>query len=411
MLLPGDRGLAAPAAPPYLPFQCMQAYNPIIGPKAPEEECMHDGGDVGLKATIINGELHGLDPSDTVAEYTDVKGERRVTVSNRICLCVPRFAVLRTEIAPADYSIAEGPSVSRTGLPPYDIHARVPPQTEANAQPPVLAQVREKPNELKEVEGPIIIDKMETPAIVIGTQEGHVVVGTLKQVCVAPAVPLKLCKSSDKVAEIGDIATFTLKYTNPGGQPINDVVVSDSSTGRLEYVLGTEKSDRDAVFTDPAERGRLANPALASQVASAAGRKRHRHLPGAHPLRSGRFITPPGTPRRTPALRRRRGGSPSRPRCANLGHAAEADADTARHRRLQRQMTRHRPVSRAASPAAFSIGSGPQPTRWLGRSCRASNCVTKPGKPSVPSSLAVRPRRRPRRKSATPAARSALRTP
>ena len=200
MLLPGDRGLAAPAAPPYLPFQCMQAYNPIIGPKAPEEECMHDGGDVGLKATIINGELHGLDPSDTVAEYTDVKGERRVTVSNRICLCVPRFAVLRTEIAPADYSIAEGPSVSRAGLPPYDIHARVPPQTEANAQPPVLAQVREKPNELKEVEGPIIIDEMETPAIVIGTQEGHVVVGTLKQVCVAPAVPLKLCKSSDKGA-------------------------------------------------------------------------------------------------------------------------------------------------------------------------------------------------------------------
>ena len=57
-------------------------------------------------------------------------------------------------------------------------------------------------------------------------------------------------------AQIGDIATFTLKYTNPGGQPINDVVVSDSLTGRLEYVLGTEKSDRDAVFTtQPNEAG------------------------------------------------------------------------------------------------------------------------------------------------------------
>jgi uncharacterized repeat protein (TIGR01451 family) len=253
VLLPGDHGLGPPAAPPYLPFKCMQAYDPIHGPKLPEEECMHDGGDVGLRATIIRGELHGLDPSDTVAEYTDNKGERRLTISNRICLCVPRFAVLRTEIAPVDYSAVHGPQVSIGPLPPYDIHAQVPPKIEANAQPPALAVMRQKPSQVKEVEGPVIIDTMETPALVIGVQEARVVVGTLKQVCVAPAVPLKLCKSADKkCAQIGDVVTFKLTYKNPGGQPITDVVVSDSLTARLEYVPGTEKSDRDAVFTTQA---------------------------------------------------------------------------------------------------------------------------------------------------------------
>jgi hypothetical protein len=40
-----------------------------------------------------------------------------------------------------------------------------------------------------------------------------------------------------------------LKYSNHGGQPITDVAVSDSLTGRLEYVAGSARSDRDAVFT------------------------------------------------------------------------------------------------------------------------------------------------------------------
>ena len=33
-----------------------------------------------------------------VAEYAGCDGRRRVVCSNRICLCVPRFAVVRTEL-------------------------------------------------------------------------------------------------------------------------------------------------------------------------------------------------------------------------------------------------------------------------------------------------------------------------
>ena len=67
---------------------------------------------------------------------------------------------------------------------------------------------------------------------------------------VAPDKPLVLCKWADKEsAQVGDVVTFTLKYTNSGGKPITDVAVTDSLTARLEYVPGSAQSTRDAVFT------------------------------------------------------------------------------------------------------------------------------------------------------------------
>ncbi len=61
---------------------------------------------------------------------------------------------------------------------------------------------------------------------------------------------MTLSKWADKQAvQIGDVVTFNLKYTNPGARPITGVVLSDSLTGRLEYIPGSARTDRDAVFT------------------------------------------------------------------------------------------------------------------------------------------------------------------
>ena len=70
-------------------------------------------------------------------------------------------------------------------------------------------------------------------------------------------MPLQLCKSADRMAaQVGDVITFALKYGNVGGKPITGVVVSDSLTGRLEYVVGSAKSDRHTTFTiEPNEAG------------------------------------------------------------------------------------------------------------------------------------------------------------
>ena len=48
-----------------------------------------------------DGRLRGLDPSDAVAEYADSKGQRRIAISNRVFLCVPRYVLTRGEMAPS----------------------------------------------------------------------------------------------------------------------------------------------------------------------------------------------------------------------------------------------------------------------------------------------------------------------
>lgn len=104
ILHPGDRVLLPPSVPPCVPYACRPFYDPLLGPRPPEEECLHDGGDRGTPAGFDHdGRLLGLDPEDTLAEWTDPAGRRRLTCSNRVCLCVPRFGVLRTELPLGGY--------------------------------------------------------------------------------------------------------------------------------------------------------------------------------------------------------------------------------------------------------------------------------------------------------------------
>jgi uncharacterized repeat protein (TIGR01451 family) len=74
-----------------------------------------------------------------------------------------------------------------------------------------------------------------------------------------PDKPLELDKFPDKCATLaGDTVMFTLRYRNRGGQPITNVIVSDSLAGRYEYVAGSQQTDRPANFTtQPNEAGSL----------------------------------------------------------------------------------------------------------------------------------------------------------
>jgi uncharacterized repeat protein (TIGR01451 family) len=64
-----------------------------------------------------------------------------------------------------------------------------------------------------------------------------------------PEQPLHICKwASAEGAQIGDVITFTIRYSNLGGKPIKDIAISDNLTGRLEYIPGSAKSDRESVF-------------------------------------------------------------------------------------------------------------------------------------------------------------------
>jgi uncharacterized repeat protein (TIGR01451 family) len=251
ILLPGEQTLALPPVPPCIAWAGVHVYDPILGPRPPEEECLHDGGDSGAPVGLDpQGRLHGLDPSDTVAEYTDCNGQKHLAISNRVCLCVPRFAIVTVPIVPAGYETAV--TLARTEGTVEHALLRMKQgsiEIEQTQQVAVLRN-RERASSVVAATGTLPVSQIQGTAVVMGLLKEQIVVGTLEKKVCPPARPLVLCKTTDKQAvQIGEVVTFSLTYTNTGGQPISNVVVSDSLTGRLEYVAGSAQSDRQAVFT------------------------------------------------------------------------------------------------------------------------------------------------------------------
>jgi uncharacterized repeat protein (TIGR01451 family) len=258
ILLPGAKSLGRPAAPPHLPAACFRVCDPIIGCRPPEEECLHDGGDVGAPVGIRpDGKLGGLDVTDTVAEYTDSKGRRLVAKSNRVCICVPRFAALRHEMPVAGYVAAANLAAAAAVHGRAVLKSQLPSIQAAQVEMLAGIQGRERPSGIETRAGVLEVTNLTT-LVVVGRIDGIRVLGAVcEKPMQQPDKPLCLQKwTSAHCAQVGDVITFTLRYSNCGGQPITDVAVSDSLSGRLEYVPGSAKSDRDAVFTtQPNEAG------------------------------------------------------------------------------------------------------------------------------------------------------------
>lgn len=62
--------------------------------------------------------------------------------------------------------------------------------------------------------------------------------------------PMVLHKSADKqVAIPGEVVTFTLRFSNMTGKPLRDVAIVDNLAPRLEYLEGSARSNKEAVFT------------------------------------------------------------------------------------------------------------------------------------------------------------------
>jgi uncharacterized repeat protein (TIGR01451 family) len=314
VLQPGETVLAPARLPPCLPCFGPAFYDPRLGPRHPEEECLHDGGDHGIRAGLgHDGQLLGLEPEDTVAEYTDSRGRRSIVCSNRVCLCVPRYVVLRSALLLGRYETVVGPDQQRAVRGQEQVRLQVPSLQAKQFEQPGAVQGQKRPTAAVATEGLVRITRLEVlqanevnlgPAALLGTAEVqrlteverlrlarqvqlarelsqqsgvHVneqVTGTtvVARVAAGPEIikataetrdlticceeprlpdkPLVLWKCADRQsAQVGDVVTFTLRYSNHGGQPMTDVAVTDSLTARLEYVPGSAQSDRAAVFT------------------------------------------------------------------------------------------------------------------------------------------------------------------
>lgn len=257
ILLPGDRVLGTPRRPPYLFWSRCPVFDPLHGPQhASDFVTIFDGGDSGNPAGINRfGKPRGLDPTDTLAEYTDSKGFRRLAASNRVGLCVPRFVVIKSEFRLAAQTV-------RTSVENRLIATAT---NAAVGQRALRGQSQQTQAESMKTQIRLSGTFNTLGTSVVGRVQGLKIQSTLRSTKNVDATmagpkqpeptdgPLLIIKWPDLcAANVGDVVTFYLKYSNTGGQPITDVVVSDSLAARFEYVKGSAKTDRDARFTTQA---------------------------------------------------------------------------------------------------------------------------------------------------------------
>jgi uncharacterized repeat protein (TIGR01451 family) len=254
ILLPGEKYLKAPAIPPVFPFWGVPLYDPILGPRGPKEECLVNGDDKEDPLGIgLHGRLGGLNPTDVGVEYT-MGGKRKVATSCMVCICAPRFMIRRSELLPSGFETRHRLAGTVGELRPSQFHDR---------ELVAVNTGREKPNEFIGRQRPSAYVGRIGTGVFIGTSRpsafaqvfGAKVEATYvepEQLTAYPTLcPMTVTKTVDPPGpkQSGEIVTITIRYMNTGSKLASDIVISDSLSGRLEYVPGSAQSDRPANFT------------------------------------------------------------------------------------------------------------------------------------------------------------------
>ncbi|HEY1190287.1 MAG TPA: hypothetical protein VGE74_21825, partial [Gemmata sp.] len=253
ILLPGEKYLRTPVAPPAFPYFAHPMYDPLLGPKGPKEECFVDGGDKGDPLGIgPAGRIGGLNPTDVGVEYT-IGGRRKVTTSNVVCICSPRFMIRRSEVHPGGFDHQQRPAASVGALGTGVFKDRRQPMLEIALTKPVGVEGRVRASAFVGKVGTAFFIGTSRPAVyaqVAGVKVTGVVVEPEQLTAFPFLCPLTVTKSVDPPGpkEPGEIVTVTIKYANTGAKAVDDVVINDSLSGRLEYVAGSAQSDRPANF-------------------------------------------------------------------------------------------------------------------------------------------------------------------
>ncbi|HJZ92924.1 MAG TPA: hypothetical protein VKE40_18765 [Gemmataceae bacterium] len=254
ILFPDAKATPIPAAPPRLPFAGVIVYDPIIGAKGAGEECLKDGGDTGPRlGPGPYGTIGGLNPSDTAMQFTTPRGTKTVP-SNRVCICVPRFASARVEVGPTGHHIIRAPEGVELIKPVSSLVARKGPGESRNFEQLQAAIGSKRASGTEGVISPVTLNVFAGKLAGLASIKGVAALAQVRgpeEINSFPGCVLLLQKSINppNPEKLGEVLTVTLKYTNPTTEVMTDVVIADSLTARLEYVEGSAKSSRAATFT------------------------------------------------------------------------------------------------------------------------------------------------------------------
>jgi uncharacterized repeat protein (TIGR01451 family) len=304
----GGHGLRYRAIYPQLNGSCAPADCEVpCGPECePDVRCVDpqeyifDGGDreplVRIREDMTQS---GLDPEDTVIQYTTANGQTFAQSGCRVAIYAPRFASVRKRTGPQTAELAlrpqaslqpDGPGIVREQLPPVSIMKPVAPIAKDAVRIVEAFRDRQRPlpsemiipmgvvsDAFKPFEDLDIIrlgDLLGTdPAklalaaaaarawsnvdelkVLVDGQEA-VVETDLKQpqetlTYEFKGARIRLCKvASEQIASPGDVISFTIRFDNVGDSPLKNLVLSDSLAPRLEYVDASQQASMPASFS------------------------------------------------------------------------------------------------------------------------------------------------------------------
>ena len=262
VLLPGEQKLGMPAFPPMLPSSPVPLYDPLLGPKPLTEECFVNGGDGKSRLGVgPNGQIGGLDPTDVVAEYT-LGSKRKVGTSNVVCICVPRFVTRRSDVVASGFQALLVPGAANQVTHRSVFSQRAASEVAVAREKTLGLSGKDRPSAAVALTG-LHAFGSRTRLEVTYTVSGLRAIGTVAEPDELSNFPgdLTVVKSVEPKGpyKIGDELTITIRYANNTRQPVSDLIVSDSLSGRLEYVVGSAAADRPSnVTTTDNEAGSVA---------------------------------------------------------------------------------------------------------------------------------------------------------
>ncbi|GBD36785.1 hypothetical protein HRbin36_01913 [bacterium HR36] len=221
---------------------------------------LRDGGDLGEPAhRAPEGFLGGVEPGDSVAEFTDAN-RRKLSVANPVYLAAPRFLVfyqvhslgrvrsqltlqpISSPVAREVMAQAEYPTQTRMQEEALHVHSRAALHAHYGEMPVIHVVASQ---EL----GATRLDLPGVQAVSVPLSTESVTWLGFDPSAASRHSPLHLQKwASSNAARAGDVVTFYLRYTNTSNRPLRDIAITDSLSSRFEYVPGSARSDREAVF-------------------------------------------------------------------------------------------------------------------------------------------------------------------
>ncbi|MSR56594.1 MAG: DUF11 domain-containing protein [Planctomycetaceae bacterium] len=273
------------------------------------DEYLCDGGDRDLPVHYSNDEMQGLDSEDTVAEFYDDEGRRRVRATNKVCFYAPRFAAVEvisaaladvggdrptqsiasdrgSALRAREASVAQnqndmmerlvtrsrGSSLLSADIPEEldrpqgvqgHVHSLTPLESYSflssgqltKVEGPWLAKCIQSAVALTRDQNPVITAVADGPGELTSRFSPEEFVGRENQL----RRKLRIVKLADtEVAAQGDVVTFKIRFDNLGDVEIRKVVIVDNLTPRLEYVEDSATCDREGeFFTDDNGDGSL----------------------------------------------------------------------------------------------------------------------------------------------------------